>query len=80
MLLANVADVFIRAIAVIQCPLGLMVDFKKSMLVVVILVWVLIEYQLRQVVLARNDELVCLGAIVARSSVALVIAKETGIL
>ena len=57
-----------------------MVDFKKSMLVVVILVWVLIEYQLRQVVLARNDELVCLGAIVARSSVALVIAKETGIL
>ena len=80
MLLANVADVFIRAIAVIQCPLGLMVDFKKSMLVVVILVWVLIEYQLRQVVLASNYELVCLATIVARSSVPLVIAKETGIL
>lgn len=79
LLLANVANILTWATIIVYPPLGLVVDFEESSLIIVILKRILIEYQLWQIVLPGQDELVRLAALVARSADAIAVAEKASV-
>lgn len=79
LLLTNVANVLVRTVVVVQVPLHPVVQLEEAFREVVVLPRVLIEYQLRQIVLPGYHKLVHCRPLVATAANSVAITEETGV-